>query len=298
MNIKRISVLMISVLLLASLTSCKIKKDVSEVKESTVTVTESVSETILQTALNTESTVYYTAMTESVAENYTQQTTQKQTTQTTTVSATTELMTTEASDDPADWSKERIVEEYKRAAVKSDSTVKSVTEITLKDISVNNGEYDTAMSLVKPIIAKFIESSSTENSGITGGFENLASRDVASAKAYKNGSDTVIEMTMVEQTSGPEEEAESGSVGHAITTVGDISEVVKDLDEMGLPLEISKEDTKLYYTNPTVRVVINGNGEIVSGRWSYTVQICMDNMKAFGQTVEKASITMDNTITV
>jgi hypothetical protein len=67
---------------------------------------------------------------------------------------------------------------------------------------------------------------------------------------------------------------------------------------MGLPLELSEKDTKIYYTNPFVKVVINDKGEIISGTWSYTVKICMNNMKAFGQTVEKASITMDNTITV
>jgi hypothetical protein len=67
---------------------------------------------------------------------------------------------------------------------------------------------------------------------------------------------------------------------------------------MGLPLEISEEDTKIYYTNPVVKVVVNSNGEIVSGTWSYTVEISMNNFKAFGQNVAKASIVMENTITL
>jgi hypothetical protein len=131
-------------------------------------------------------------------------------------------------------------------------------------------------------------------------YENLVSDDVSTAKAYKSGDGTVIEMLMVEQVSGAYEDANSGSVGHAITTIGDISTVVKDLNDRGLSIELSEneEDTKIYYTNPVVNVVINDNGEIVKGTWSYTVEICMNNFKAFGKEVEKASIVMENTITV
>ena len=191
-----------------------------------------------------------------------------------------------------------IIEEYKKAAKKTHSSAKSNQNVTLKKISINNGEYDNAISMVKPLIAKFIESNSTQFDGITGGFENLVSKDVKSAKAYKSSDGTVIEMTMVEQTAGAKEDALSGSVGHAITTVGDISEVTGDLSAMGLPLELSEKDTKIYYTNPVVKVVIGADGKITSGTWSYTVEICMNNMKAFGKTVDKASITMENTITL
>ena len=214
------------------------------------------------------------------------------------IPATTNAPVTEATDDPAFWSTQRIVDEYKNAARKSTSGAKSSMKITLVDIDVNNGQYDKAMSVVKPIISKFIESNNTVNDGITGGFESLAAEDISSAKAYKSGNNTVIEMTMVEQISGPKEDANSGSVGHAITAVGDIDAVVKGLNDMGLPLQLSETDTRIYYTNPTVRVEIAPDGKIVSGTWSYRVEICMDNMTAFGQRVEKASITMDNTITV
>ena len=47
-----------------------------------------------------------------------------------------------------------------------------------------------------------------------------------------------------------------------------------------------------------MKVVVNGNGEIVNGTWFYTVEIKMDNFKAFGQNVSTASIIMDKTITV
>lgn len=281
-----------SLLVIFSLTSCKIKKDVSVTDESTTILESNINENITHNALSPETTIYNTT------EYYVHESSQQQVPETTIGTTQAAIVTTEPFDDPANWSIERIVEEYKKAATKSNGNAKSTMQITIKDISVNNGEYDKAMSLVKPIIAKFIESSSTENTGITGGFQNLVVQDVSSAKAYKSGNDTVIEMVMVEQTSGPKEDANSGSVGHAITAVGDISVVIKDLADMGLPLELSEEDTKIYYTNPSVRVVINDKGEIVSGTWSYTVEISMNNFKAFGQNVDRASITMDNTITV
>ncbi len=293
MKFKRVLAFALSLLLILSLTSCKGKKEVEETQESTTTFNETINETVTDDFYNTEAIV-----SDTTTEYYVQQTNPITTTTVENTTPVTQITTTEPIDDPANWSKERVVEEYKKAATKSNSSAKSTTKITLKDISVNNGEYDKAMSFVKPIIGKFIESSSTENAGITGGFQNLVPQDVSSAKAYKSGNDTIIEMVMFEQTSGPKEDANSGSVGHAITAVGDISVVVNDLSDMGLPLELSDEYTKIYYTSPSVKVVVNQNGEIVSGTWNYTVQICMDNMKAFGQTVEKASITMDNTITV
>ncbi len=289
MKRKRLLVIAVTLSVVFSLTACKFKKSESVQQESTTGSNSSVNVDASQIFSNDETTVINTGEEDN-----------KETAGTSSSVTDSSVGTTTDSsyNDPGSWSKDRIVEEYKNAARKSNSGAKSTRVITLEDISVNNGEYDNAISFVKPIIAAFIESSSAEVDGITGGFENLAPQDVSSAKAYKNGNDTVIEMVMVEQTSGPNEDALSGSVGHAITVVGDISVVVKDLADSGLPLELSEEDTKIYYTNPTLNVVINENGEITSGTWSYTVEICMNNFKAFGQNVEKASITMVNTITV
>ena len=265
----------------------------SVTQESTTIFNEVVYETVSESFFYTEA-----IPSDTTTELYVQESTQPTYFETSTIPMQTEITTTEEYDDPANWSTQKIVEEYKKAAKKSNSTAKSIQKITIKEMSVNDGEYESTMSFIKTIISKFLESNSTEKDGITGGFENSVSKDVSSAKAYKSGTDTIIEMTMVEQTSGPKEDALSGSVGHAITAVGDISVVVKDLSDRGLPLELSEDDTKIYYTNPVVRVTINENGEITSGTWSYTVEISMNNFKAFGQNVEKAKIVMDNTITV
>ena len=294
MNMKRVLAVIIILLIVISLTACKTKNNDSDMKENKTVLSDSVNASVEITASNIENTAVNTTF----YENYTQEISVPTSSEPVNNTTQAVLTTNENYDDPGSWSIQRIVEEYKNAARKADSSAKSTQKITLKDINVNNGEHDKAISFVKPVIARFIESNSTESDGITGGFENLAAQDVYAAKAYKSGNDTVIEMVMKEQTAGADEDALSGSVGHAITTVGDIGEVVKDLDDMGLPLELSEDDTEIYYTNPVVNVVINGNGEIVSGTWSYTVEIAMRNFKAFGQNVEKASITMENIITV
>lgn len=290
MNYKRAFSVVISLLLIFSLASCKADEASSVTQESTTAFDYNMNENASESVLNTD-----VVLSEVVSENVTQNAAQTSSAETTV--ATTEAIT-EGYDETADWSTERIIEEYKNAARKSNSTVKSSQKIELKKISLNNGEYDKFFSLVMPIISKFLESNSTEKYGVTGGFENLVPEDVSSAKAYKDGENTVIEMQMAEQVSGPKEDALSGSVGHAITAVGDISVVINDLADRGLPLELSEEDTEIHYTNADVKVVVNSNGEIVSGSWKYTVDIRMNNFKAFGKKLEKASVIMDNIITV
>lgn len=293
LTMKRVFAGLLSLIVIFTLSACKVSEETSVTLESTTILNGTVNEVVTDNISNTETPIVDTTI-----ENNVQETSQAIITQATTAKA--EVVTTESYDDPVDWSKERIVEEYKNAAIKSTGSVKSSQKIVMKEININDGENAKMMSFIKSVIAKFLESNSTTKDGITGGFENLVPEDINSAKAYKSDDGTVIEMLMVEQVSGAKDDALSGSVGHAITTVGDISTVVTDLNDRGLSIELSEneEDTKIYYTNPVVNVVINDNGEIVKGTWSCTVEICMNNFKAFGKNVDKASIVMENTITV
>lgn len=290
MKSKRVLAAIISLLAAFSLIACKSSK------QTTMVQGETIGNNVVYNEVPQDAQSNDVVATDAAVENNQQQSTQAVQAEATTAAETTAAA--QEADDPAAWSTDRIVEEYKNAARKSNSAAKSTQSISLKSMSVNNGEYANVMDFVGGIMGKFLESNSTVKDGITGGFENLTAQDVSSAKAYKQGTDTVIEMYLHEQTSGACEDANSGSVGHAITAVGDIALVVNDLSSRGLPLELSEEETKIYYTNPSVKVVINSNGEIVSGTWFYTVEIKMDNFKAFGQNVNTASIIMDNTITV
>lgn len=212
--------------------------------------------------------------------------------------ASTSETVSEISDDPSTWSKAQIIEVYKKSAKKSHKTAKSTQQVAIKDISVNNGEYKGLFDFIMPIMSKLLANNTSDKDGITGGYDKLVEADVASAKAYKSGNCIAIEMVMHKQTSGPRDDALSGSVGHAITAVGDIGVVVTQLTDLGLPLELSEKDTAIYYTNPTVKVLIDADGKIVNGTWRYTVDIRLNNYKAFGKKVETTSVVMDNTIMV
>ncbi len=204
----------------------------------------------------------------------------------------------EISDDLSRWSAAKIIEVYKNAAAKSESSVKSAQVINLNDVSINNGQFEGAINFVMPIMSKLLANNAKEKDGITGGYENLTEADVASAKAYKTGNYIAIELVMKEQTSGARSGAESGSVGHAITAVGDIGQVVDQLVDLGLPIEISENDTQIHYTKPVVKVLVDSNGKIVKGTWSYTVDIGLNNYKVGGKMVETTSVVLDNIITV
>ena len=205
----------------------------------------------------------------------------------------------ELSDEPAEWSKTEIAEYYKNAADKSNETAKSEQIITLKDFSINNGQYENVIDFIMPLISKFLANNSTEKDGITGGYNKLSESDIQSAKAYKIGNNTAIEMELRNQKDGPKGNMLEGSVGHAISVIGDITDVTRQLSEYGLPeIQISENDTKIYYTNATVKVIISPEGKIVNGTWKYTVNINMNNYKVGNSTVENTTRIMDNEIKV
>ena len=225
MNNRKILQTICTFLVVFILASCKSDEENNVLQEST-TELNNIAETVAETILNTES-----VMSDSTVVSDSQSTSQASSTAATSISA---AETTELYDEYSNWSKAKIVEEYKNAAIKSSATAKSQQKIIMKDLKINGGENEKMMSFIKSIITKFLESNSTEINGITGGYENLVADDVSSAEAYKVSNGVAIEMLMNEQTSGTKEDVNSGSVGHSISTIGDISDIVKDLNDRGL----------------------------------------------------------------
>lgn len=191
--------------------------------------------------------------------------------------SSTEEATTSA--DPAKWTDEQIVEFYKAAAKKTHPHVTSVQTMTMKELVVNDGDglLGKLVDMITPFLVKALEKNSTEIEGITGGYSNLTASDAASIKAYKSGKYTVVEMTMKEQTDGIHGDALSGTVGHAISVVGDISVVEKELPQFDIGFEES--NITLHYANPKFKVKIDENGMIESGEWSYRVVINLSNLR-------------------
>ncbi len=223
----------------------------------------------------------------------------------TTVPETTLPPVSLSSDNPAEWTTEEIVEFYKTAAINSKTRVKSKEKKALIEMVVNDGDglLGTLVEWATPFLVKALEDSQVEFDGITGGYENLTASDVQSARAYKSGDYTVVEMKMKEQTDGIHDDRYSGSVGHAISVVGDISSVEEALSEW---FEIDFENAKiaLRYIEPVLKVKINKDGIIEKGTWSYTIKVNVENLRVAAvrlpieALVEKAHGEVDYIITV
>lgn len=212
-------------------------------------------------------------------------------------SSTEEETTLDA--DPANWTDEQIIEFYKAAATKTAPNATSVQTMTMRELEVNDGDglLGNLVDMITPFLVKALEKNSTEVQGITGGYSNLTVSDTTSVKAYKSGKYTVIEMTMKEQTDGIHGDALSGTVGHAITVVGDISVVEKELPQFDIGFEES--NITLRYVYPKLKVKINENGIIESGEWSYRVLVNLENLRVdakripLGATVKKGHGSVD-----
>ena len=290
MNFKVFLALILSLVMMFSLVACG-KDNEPEAPQESTTTAGGVSED------STDNTGNEITVTDAEATSVdTSVTTFTELSSTADESSTAAVITiTKRSDNPADWTTQQIIDAYKKAANKTHSGVKSQHSIEIKNIKVND---DDLPAFVQSIMKTLLKNNSTDKDGITGGYNSLVASDVAYAKAYKNGSALVIEMTMNKQTAGPNEDANIGSVGHAITAVGDISVVTDPLADLKLPLDLNEKETKIYDTNPTVKVVIGPDGKIVNGTWQYTVDIRLNNYKAFGQHVDSTSVVMVNTLTL
>lgn len=217
---------------------------------------------------------------------------------------TEEATVTALNSDPSTWTDEEIIDFYKAAAIKSKTAVKSKQTMTMTEMVVNDGDglLGTLVEWATPIMKSALKKNSTEYDGVTGGYENLVAEDAQSIKAYKSGEYIVVEMTMKEQTDGIHGDWGSGTVGHAISVVGDISVVQDELPQFDIDFE--NADLKLHYSDPKVKVKINKDGIIEKGTWTYTVNVKVANLniaavklpiEAF---VESAYGTVDYIITV
>lgn len=202
------------------------------------------------------------------------------------------------SENPADWSKEQIAQVYKQAATKSHATAESSQTMTMPKLVVNDG--DGAMNwfvqILIPVINSVLEKNTTTYGGITGGYTNLVASDIDSAKAYKEGKYTVIEMKMVEQTDGIYGDAQGGTVGHAINVLGNVATAAEQFPDFDIKFE--EADIKVHYANPTVKVRINEQGIIENGTWSYTSEVYIRHLQINSIMIEKADAEIDYVIVV
>ena len=198
---------------------------------------------------------------------------------------------------PAEWTKAEIVNYYKKACNNSKG-VKSVQKMTLREnftAKLDNDAWNFAIDIAMPIIRAALKANSTEFDGITGGYNDLVPSDVKSAKAYKDGKDTIIEMTLVEQKDDAYGDTFKGTVGHGISVVGNIAVVADNFPDWYIGFDTAF--IELHYKNPVIKVRINEKGVIEKGTWSYVVHITVKDLLIEKVTLKDASGDVDYVIT-
>ncbi len=190
---------------------------------------------------------------------------------------------------PAEWTKAEVVNFYKKAAQKSTS-VKSIQTMTMDNgmnVKLNNGALEFLIGMAEPVIKLALKANSVEFDGITGGYDKLVPSDVKGAKAYKEGNYTIVEMSMVEQTDDAYGDMYSGTVGHAISVVGNIAIVADQFPDW--TINFKDAYVALRYVNPKLKVRINEKGIIEKGTWSYVVDVEVKNLQIEKVVVEHAT---------
>lgn len=205
---------------------------------------------------------------------------------------------TETVADPSTWTDEEIIEFYKQAAEKTNPTAKSTQVMDMTELIINDGDGALGffIKILEPAIASVIKKNALDFDGITGGFANLEAADAKNLKAYKSGNYTVIEMAMNNQTDSIHADANAGSVGHAVSVLGDISKVLAEFPQFDVDVE--NADIKVHYVNATVKVRINENGIIEKGTWKYTCDPEIKHLDISGIMIDKADAKIDYIITV
>lgn len=199
--------------------------------------------------------------------------------------------------DPKEWTKAEIVSYYKKAADNS-KQVKSIQKMTMKEVfnvKLDNSAWNFAIDLAMPIIKAALSANSTEFDGITGGYNNLVPSDVKSAKAYKEGKYTIIEMTLVEQKDDAYGDTFKGTVGHGISVVGNIAVVADNFPDW--TINFQDAFIELHYKNPVIKVRINEKGVIEKGTWSYVVHVTVKDLQIAKVMLEDASGDIDYVVT-
>lgn len=215
----------------------------------------------------------------------------------TTDESVAETTTKKQSSDPSEWTKEEVVEYYKKVCARS-SGVKSTQSMVMRKNSLHAaGGLNNWLKFAEGLIIEVLSvASKTEFNGITGGHQELVPADCKTARAYKDGKYTVVEITLVDQTDGVYGKKNSGTVGHAISVVDGVAEAVGKFP--GFDINYKDADIKIHYTDAKLKVKINNKGVVEKGTWSYTVTPVVNDLYIEKIAVNDAGAIIDYAVTV
>lgn len=209
---------------------------------------------------------------------------------------TTKKPNTNISKNPADWNMEQVVAYYKKACENSSHVTSRQTMVMRKDSLKAAGGLGTLLSIAEPIIRGVMKLNAIDVDGITGGHWDLTVSDCKTAKAYKSGDYTVVEMTMKDQTDGVYGKTFEGTVGHAISVVNGVAEVAEQFSQFDV--RYKEADIKIHYTDAVLKVKIGNNGIIEKGTWKYVCTPVVNDLYIEGIEVDGAGAVIDYEVTL
>lgn len=171
---------------------------------------------------------------------------------------------------------------YYKAAAANTKSIDATQLMSIKrvDYTPRNSFQKGMLSLFTGIASAALAANSTPVNEVPGVPDEIKSSDLISANAVAYGNYTIVTLNVrTQQDDQNTKDAHRGPVGHTVGTVGNLDRV---FDEMpSVKVDTSKGSITLRYDDCKVVVKIdNVSGTIVSGTWSYTVDIDVDNIYA------------------
>lgn len=171
---------------------------------------------------------------------------------------------------------------YYKAAAANTKSIDATQLMSIKrvDYTPRNSFQKGMLSLFTGIASAALAANSTPVNEVPGVPDEIKSSDLVSANAVAYGNYTIVTLNVrIQQDDQNTKDAHRGPVGRTVGTVGNLDRV---FDEMpSIKVDTSKGSITLRYDDCKVVVKIdNVSGTIVSGTWSYTVDIDVDNIYA------------------
>lgn len=175
----------------------------------------------------------------------------------------------------------RVLQYYKAAAANT-KTIDATQYMSMKrvDYTPRNSFQKGMLTVFTGIASAALAANSKAVTTIPGKYKQIKASDLISANAVAYGNYTIVTLNVrMQQDDQNTKDAHQGPVGRTVGTVGNLDRV---FDEMpSIKVDTSKGSITLRYDDCKVVVKIdNASGMIVSGTWSYTVDIDVDNIYA------------------
>lgn len=175
----------------------------------------------------------------------------------------------------------RVLQYYKAAAANTKS-IDATQYMSIKrvDYTPRNSFQKGMLTVFTGIASAALAANSKAVTSIPGRYKQIKASDLISANAVAYGNYTIVTLNVrMQQDDQNTKDAHQGPVGRTVGTVGNLDRVFEAMPSV--KVDCSKGSITLKYDDCKVVVKIdNASGMIVSGTWSYTVDIDVDNIYA------------------